>query len=467
MQGGPCDNLPFDDQKVYKPSKFNFMMTVDNGLLLYNSLSGAMGIVPAEFSSEAKRALRQECVSSTGLSEQIVQSLVDGGFLVDVQTNEEEVDFKKYITKYESDRLNLIILPTEDCNFRCTYCYEKFTRGIMPREVINGIKRYISKQKAQKQIHVSWFGGEPLLAKEVIFEVQEHAMEHAKSHGIDFSSSITTNGSLLYPDVAEKLISLGVRNYQITIDGIKDVHDKRRVAIDGGTSFDRIMDNLKHLHTTQLEYSVMLRTNIDRDNASNIDAIIRYYKQAFADDHRFHVYFQAVGRWGGPNDASIRVLSAYEAARINIEATKLASQAGLSNRYLLDSLRPSGFSCYAADPTSFVIGANGAIYKCTVELDSNDRNIVGQLLPSGEMKLDIGKIALWVEANGREPGHKCWSCVHRPSCHGASCPKEWLDGKEAPCPPALLTARSTLNVVLNEAFGNNAGACDGPPHCTV
>ena len=34
---------------------------------------------------------------------------------------------------FRSNYLNLIILPTEACNFRCTYCYETFENKKMPR----------------------------------------------------------------------------------------------------------------------------------------------------------------------------------------------------------------------------------------------------------------------------------------------------------------------------------------------
>ncbi|PPU93786.1 hypothetical protein XalbCFBP2523_04890 [Xanthomonas albilineans] len=35
---------------------------------------------------------------------------------------------------------SLILLPTEKCNFRCTYCYEDFATGRMQPKVVEGIK---------------------------------------------------------------------------------------------------------------------------------------------------------------------------------------------------------------------------------------------------------------------------------------------------------------------------------------
>lgn len=43
-----------------------------------------------------------------------------------------------------SSNLELIILPTEHCNFRCLYCYEDFQVGRMKRPVVESIKKLIS-----------------------------------------------------------------------------------------------------------------------------------------------------------------------------------------------------------------------------------------------------------------------------------------------------------------------------------
>lgn len=37
----------------------------------------------------------------------------------------------------------LILFPTEQCNFRCTYCYEDFKLGRMSNGTVNGIKALI------------------------------------------------------------------------------------------------------------------------------------------------------------------------------------------------------------------------------------------------------------------------------------------------------------------------------------
>ncbi len=133
-------------KRSLKPSKFNTFFSIDKYLVLYNSLSGAIAAVPSEYAELVKRMLR-EGISTIGRHKNndtdIVQMLADGRYLVDALTDEDEMDLDSYISKYNDGSLGLTILPTEQCNFRCVYCYETFERGAMQQEVVLGIKNLI------------------------------------------------------------------------------------------------------------------------------------------------------------------------------------------------------------------------------------------------------------------------------------------------------------------------------------
>jgi uncharacterized protein len=66
------------------------------------------------------------------------------------------------------DIFHLILFPTEECNFRCVYCYEDFAIGNMQPWLIDATKALLSKKIPHlKHLHLSWFGGEPLVAKKM------------------------------------------------------------------------------------------------------------------------------------------------------------------------------------------------------------------------------------------------------------------------------------------------------------
>ena len=67
------------------------------------------------------------------------------------------------------NKLVFTILTTEQCNFRCKYCYEKFKHGQLSDGVIESFIKFI-KENIDKYsgVHLRWFGGEPLLGIDVI-----------------------------------------------------------------------------------------------------------------------------------------------------------------------------------------------------------------------------------------------------------------------------------------------------------
>ena len=70
---------------------------------------------------------------------------------------------------WAGNRLELTLFVTERCNFRCTYCYEDFSKGRMRPDVVAAVQTLIRTRASDglKELHLSFFGGEPLLAKQV------------------------------------------------------------------------------------------------------------------------------------------------------------------------------------------------------------------------------------------------------------------------------------------------------------
>ena len=70
---------------------------------------------------------------------------------------------------FRNDQLQLILLPTEDCNFRCVYCYQNFEVGRMRPQVVDGIKHLVERRIGSLRVlEIGWFGGEPLFAYDIV-----------------------------------------------------------------------------------------------------------------------------------------------------------------------------------------------------------------------------------------------------------------------------------------------------------
>ena len=94
------------------------------------------------------------------------------GKAIEQLTNEDGNVLRKALSPH---RLHLIILPTEQCNFRCKYCYEDFKVGKMAKFCVEGINKLISQRLPNtSNLTISWFGGEPLLALDIISNISHH-----------------------------------------------------------------------------------------------------------------------------------------------------------------------------------------------------------------------------------------------------------------------------------------------------
>ncbi|WP_411681050.1 thioether cross-link-forming SCIFF peptide maturase [Clostridium thailandense] len=139
-----------------------------------------------------------------------------------------------------------------DCNLRCKYCFAdegeyKGCRKIMTPEVgKKAIDFVIEKSGPRKNIEIDLFGGEPLMAFNLIKEVVEYGKEQGKIHNKSIRFTMTTNATLLNDEIMDYL-DKNMGNIVLSIDGRKEVNDKVRVRVDGSGSYNAIMPKIKKM----------------------------------------------------------------------------------------------------------------------------------------------------------------------------------------------------------------------------
>ncbi len=291
-----------------------------------------------------------------------------------------------------SDRiLQLILLPTEKCNFRCTYCYEDFVAGRMLPAVVRGIKSLLQRRVRELDaLSLSWFGGEPLLAKDIVLDISTFAAELAVLHPqLSYRGDITTNGYLLEPSTFASLTKVGIRNYQITLDGPRELHNTSRLSADGKGTFDQIWANLLAIRATKADVRIVLRLHLTPVDFLSLNPLLTAIRHDFLSDARFSVNFQPIIALGGPHDASIKHFMPGER-----EAVVGQLKRELYGHEPIDLEAPP-YICYASKANSLLIRANGAIGKCTVAL-YDSRNTIGTLNDDGDVRIDSSRLRPWL-----------------------------------------------------------------------
>lgn len=294
-----------------------------------------------------------------------------------------------------SRRLELIIFPTEQCNFRCDYCYEDFAVGKINREKVNAIKILIAKRMEDLQsFRLRWFGGEPLLAKDIVLEICEYAQNQCKLNDVLFEAGdMTTNGYLLDTTLLSSLVRLGQAHFQISLDGNGKVHDSTRKLMSGRGTFDRIWANLKAMHQTDLEFSVTLRLHLGFYNINSQEELIDRIQHEIFPDSRFNIFLRPIENFGGKNADTMQVMD---------EKTRQHAMDRLNKRLGVESVSDGCRTetdsldiCYAARPNSLMIRADGTIGKCTVLLN-DPANSIGRLNDNGTLSIFNEKLRPWV-----------------------------------------------------------------------
>lgn len=264
----------------------------------------------------------------------------------------------------------------------------------MKPEVVAGVENLILKRSQGLQfLGISWFGGEPLLAYDIVCRIMTTAGVQSRENGFLVSSNMTTNSSLLTRERLDKLCSLGVRHFQVSFDGSREYHDTMRLRADGAGTFDALWDRLAEVRASTSSFEYIIRIHVNEDNVTSVETLIGQLADLIKGDPRFHVWIRPLSRFGGKNDDLLPILGDSTRPWVNpgsvVERLRMQAK---SRGLLLDNLVED--VCYAAKLNTFLIRADGRLGKCTVAL-RDGRNSFGRILPDGSLEIDSSSAAWW------------------------------------------------------------------------
>ncbi len=392
----------------------------NNELILLNTYTGDLLTIPSKDSERLEYLLDNP---NTNKYSKLKEELMKREIIIDDAVNETARAELKYMElAHSTKKLLLTILPTEDCNFRCQYCYEEHNFGKMTRTVINGIKNYLRKNLYRyDMLQVNWFGGEPIEALDILVELSNFFIDICAEQKKPYRASMTTNGYSLNAELFKQLYQLHIVDYQVTLDGLENAHNLTRPHKDGANSYKQIVYNLKEIRDKikTNNINITIRTNITKSVLIDFDKHLDFLANEFGYDDRFGVLFKIA--WSNEKDTkfnSEELLPTGELHKI-LEKCKYKGLRFSINREQICSI--SGI-CYAAHSNAFVIGADGTLYKCTVEY-KKDINQIGSIKENGNLVIDKDKWAFWVTKPVFQGEYeKCTNCFFQPACMGIYCP---------------------------------------------
>ncbi len=231
---------------LLKKTQYFYSCLDDNGdLFLYNFAIGlpSFSRIPRSDIPDFHKLIDQVGLRYNSGDTRIVE-LVRGGYLIPEGFDELQNIFSLYYETAMDSRARIIILPTEECNFRCRYCYESYQKGKMSEEDQISLSEFIQKQmNSTNRLQISWFGGEPLEAFDVVCHIMDVVNRMAEKKCVRLVSDMSTNAYNLDAQTFDTLYNYNVRSFQITLDGMEEQHNRQRVLKDGSGTFSRVFEN--------------------------------------------------------------------------------------------------------------------------------------------------------------------------------------------------------------------------------
>lgn len=394
-------------------SQYNFEFHFEGRQFLYNLLTTALVELTEDVLSEGI-----ELPSSS-----LARSLVQNGFLVN-EGCDEGLKYENYfdVTRFGimSRILKIILIPTYSCNLACPYCYQGQNKKVEKID-ISGAERVLhfldyataegKNNDAINKVAISLYGGEPMMDKEILefFCAGAYATVHGCELPITFD--MTTNLTLL----DDKMISL-IKKYsiatQVTIDGPKYFHDKKRISRDGQGTFDIILGNLQRLKENGLSKLVTIRINIDNDTIDYAEAAFLAIK-----DYSPNIYFSVVRHYVGANDChkGFCVPEDFYSSYIT-KTNAVLKKHGRAVHRQFGKRTP----CTLVTPNKYYIDCKFDVYGCD-SLVNHPECRIGTLDKDG--RLNLSNFYYRQMATTAIRTVKCQGCKWMPMC-GGGCPAE-------------------------------------------
>ena len=432
---------------MLKQSVFNFIWPVEdsNSAVLYNSFTGATLEINKKYLEllDEGKELRQELNEEQS---KIRVEFATCGFLVEDYIDEVKVlKYRNNSEKFSKDTLSLTILPTNNCNLRCFYCFQDRTKHeFMTQEVQEGILQFVLKNmNGVKNIEICWFGGEPLMAWDIICNMTQKLQQVAEKHGSKYRAFMVTNGYLLNDEKINKLKELDINTIQITLDGTPELHSKRKgIKGDPELNFEFILNQIKKL--LQDKIKVNIRVNIDKANVHTMNELLE--RLAKANLHEANIYPAMIESY---TDLCCNIesgcLQRDEFVTVETYFYKAMLEKGLI-KDLSDALpKLKGNSCIVDQINSFSIDTNGYVYKCWNTI-GDYKEMIADVLDNVQNEEDKKRMRMkkifgmtWDPLENAE----CISCKLLPICMGG-CPYRSNKNNKPDC----LTIKDNLKDII-------------------
>jgi uncharacterized protein len=358
------------------------------------------------------------------LSEELKAELTEKHYIVDPEAEQKAWNkaYLDFLDDRDDDEKQIFFVPWYSCNFNCTYCYQSGYDPVstpLTKETIDAFFTYIKSIFSGEKYYITLFGGEPLLPGTAHKEMISYFIEKAG----DTALAIVTNGYSLEQYLPLfKAAGANIREIQLTLDGMAEMHNKRRPLHSGEGGFEQISANIGRC--LEQGYQVNLRVVTDKENIAELPAMAAYakeqgwtssalFKTQLGRNYELHYYqtkqsklYERLEMWA----------AVYDLIKEHPVILEFHKPAFSISRFLFENgeLPVPLFDSCPACKTEWAFDYTGRIYSCTATVGKEDE-VLGSFYP--QVYEDEDKIANWKNRDVVEI-EACHSCASRLLCGG-------------------------------------------------
>ncbi len=306
--------------------------------------------------------------------------------------------------------MDCMLYLADDCNMKCRYCYEGQEKmyGRISKENIKKAIDFIIKVNEDDKIDLTFFGGEPMLNKNMMYYAVQYIEE---KYDIPFEYSITTNGTCLEKEDIEFMRE---KNFVISlsVDGTKKTHNLNRLSKSGKMDlYEKTIDNLQYL--VKLKIPFIVRMTVTCNNVYYMyDNILYFFNMGV---RKFDIAFNEFEDW------NITYLQILEHELQKVDLWYLTNLKDIEYLNFFDGKitffivkRPNLF-CNAGTKNHFVINSKGEFYPCNYVCNKEIWKM-GTLDTIFDEKICFKNIKKHIISN-----NKCMLCEIKFACIGSRC----------------------------------------------
>ena len=413
IQNSPLEPVPIN-REVRGHSKHNIIVPIKDSedFFIVNPLHGSADIISA---SELDMLQNQHDTDGV---------FAERKYLIDEA--EENKAFKMayldFLDTRDEDEIQLFFVPNYSCNFACSYCYQEGyspAESKLTTEVVDAFFDYISREFAGRKKYITVFGGEPLLPGENQRKIIEYLLNKSNEAGLDVA--FVTNGYTLASYV-ELLKTASIREVQVTLDGTKDIHDKRRYMKGGQSTFDKIIEGIDRC--LQNNISINLRMVADKENLGNLPELARFaikkgwtksplFKTQIGRNYELHVCNSSPDKLFTRAELYNRI---YELMKVHPEIIEFYKPGFSIAKYIAENeeLPSPLFDSCPACKTEWAFDFTGTIYSCTATVGKQGEEL-GTFYPTVTRNEEV--ISQWQDRDITTI-EKCKTCDVALACGG-------------------------------------------------